>query len=125
MTRMKKVLLLGTMVLTIGATTATAFAAAPVTTTGSIDAASLEELKAQRLELKKEILSDRVESGLITQDQADEFITQMEERQAVCDGTGSAGMGRRLGAGMGGNGQGRGQGQGFGMGGCGNFNQTE
>ncbi len=113
MTRIKKIVLLSTMVLTVSAASATAFAASPATTAGGVDAASLEQIKAERLELRKEILADRVDAGLLTQEHADEFITQMEERQAVCDGTGTARAGRGMGAGfgLGSNGQG-GKGQG-------------
>ena len=122
MTKFKKIILLSTMVLTVGAASVTVFAATPAATSGGIDTAKLEELKAERLELRKEILTDRVDAGIITQDQANTIIDQIEAKQAVCDGTGTYGLGRRMGAGFGngqslGNGQGRG-GQGLGIGGC-------
>lgn len=124
MTRLKKVILLGTMVLAVGATSATAFAAS--TTTDAIGVTNLDELKAQRLELKKETLADRVEDGIMTQEQADAILTQIEANQVVCDGTGSNRTGQMMGAGFGGNGQGgRGQGQGQGQGFCGNCTQTQ
>jgi len=119
MTKMKKMILLGAMVLMMGATTVTAFAATSTTSDG-ISITNLDELKAQRLELRKEILAEKVEAGLITQEQADAMIVQMEKNQAICDGTGGNGTGRMMGngAGMmgrgsGANGQGgRGLGQG-------------
>lgn len=115
MTRFKKILLPAVMVLSLGATTVTAFAASPATPSG-LDASSLQEIKAQRLELKKEILADRVEAGLLTQEQADEITAQIQERQATCDGTGSDRIGQMMGAGFGSNGQGKGQGLGQGNG---------
>lgn len=123
MTKLRKIVLLSTMVLTIGAASVTSFAAtAPVTGTNGIDPDKLEQWQAERLELRKEILQDRVDAGLITQEQADAVIEQMIERQAVCDGTGAYGLGRMgngngLGRGYG-QGLGQGYGPGYGMGGC-------
>lgn len=105
MTKLKKTILLGAMVLMMGATTVTSFAASSTTSEG-ISITNLEELKAQRLELRKEILAERVEAGLITQEQADAMIVQMENNQSICDGTGGYGTGRMMGGGFGANGQG-------------------
>ena len=120
MTRLKKLVLLGTMVLTVGAASVTSFAAtAPATTAGGIDPAKLAEWQADRLELRKEFLQQRVDAGLITQEQADAAIAQMKEMQALCNGTGVYnGAGRMMGSGFGANGQGRGYGPGCGAGGC-------
>ncbi len=62
----------------------------------------LAEFKDGILELRKDQLSDRVADGSMTQAQADKTITAIEENQAVCDGTGSAGVGRGFGLGCGG-----------------------
>ncbi len=128
MTKLKKMILLGAMVLMMGATTVTAFAASSTTPDG-ISITNLDELKAQRLELRKEILAEKVEAGLLTQEQADAMIVQMEKNQTICDGTGGYGTGRMMGngsgmmgGGFGNNGQG---GRGLGQGSCLNLNQTQ
>lgn len=83
------------------------------------EAGKLEEFKAQMLEQKKAILDQRVKDGRLTQEQADEIYNSMKNNQAACDGTGSAGMGKRSGAGFGqGNGMGKGQGGRGGAGSC-------
>ena len=61
----------------------------------------LAEFKDGVLELRKDQLSDRVADGSMTQAQADEVLAAIEENQAVCDGTGSAGVGRGFGLGCG------------------------
>lgn len=118
MTRFKKAIMIGVTVITMGAATVSSFAAA--STTGGIGTQSLDELKAQRLELMKDRLEDRVEAGILTQAQADAMIERMEANQALCDGTGGYGTGRMMGGygnGMMGNGYGaRGQGYGGGLG---------
>lgn len=112
MTRFRKTIMIGVMVITMGAATVSSFAAASAA--GSANAPNLDELKAQRLELMKDRLEDRVEAGIITQAQADAMIERMEANQALCDGTGRM-MGN--GSGMMGNGSGvRGQGYGGGLG---------
>jgi hypothetical protein len=86
------------------------------------DADKLEEFQAQMLEQKKAILDQRVKDGKLTQAQADEIYKAIKDNQATCDGTGSAGIGKKYGAGFGqGNGMGKGQGSctGTGMGGNG------
>ncbi|MCR4436049.1 MAG: DUF2680 domain-containing protein [Clostridiales bacterium] len=75
------------------------------------DAGKLEEFKAQMLEQKKAVLDQRVQEGKLTQEQADAIYNSIKNNQAACDGTGSAGIGKKCGAGFGsGNGMGRGQG---------------
>ncbi len=155
MTKLKKVLAIGTMVLTIGATSITAFAASQYNTpaealagltgktvesvraersetgktygTIASENGKLEEFKAEMLQIKKDALAKRVEDGIMTQEKADEIIAAIEENQANCDGTRPAKMGQKMGAGFGGmNGKGQGKGQGRGRGGCGlGFGQVE
>lgn len=79
------------------------------------DAGKLDEFKVQILEQKKSVLDQRVENGTLTQAQADEVYNAVKDNQAVCDGTGSAGIGRKYGAGFG-QGSGIGSGQGMGRG---------
>ncbi|MEI6602905.1 MAG: DUF2680 domain-containing protein, partial [Clostridia bacterium] len=145
MTSMKKILFTGAVLVAIGATSITAFAAsvyntpaeavagltgktvAQVTeerqTTGKTygtiakDAGKLDAFKKANLQTKKDILAARVAAGTLTQAKADEIIKALEANQATCDGTGSAKIGQSMGAGFG-RGQGRGQGGGQG-GGCG------
>lgn len=82
------------------------------TTYGAIakDAGKLDEFKAQMLEQKKLILDQRVEKGILTQDQADQIFATMESNLANCDATGKAGIGQKNGLGFG-SGMGRGMGQ--------------
>ena len=68
----------------------------------------LDEFKQEILEQKKEILQERVADGRLTQEQADEILFNLETNQANCDGTG-------LGSGMM-NGYRNGNGNGFGNG---------
>ncbi len=80
------------------------------------EAGKLEEFKNEMLDNKEKILNDKVENNLISQEQADEILDTIKERQAVCDGTGF-GQGNGTGNGSGRrNGVGRGQGSGFGNG---------
>lgn len=121
MTKFRKAIMIGVMLITMGATTMSSFAAVPAT--GVTGTPSLDELKAQRLELMKDRLEDRVEAGVITQAQADAMIARMKEYQALCDGTGGNGAGWMMGGGRGmmGNGYrsgGQGYGGGLGQTGC-------
>lgn len=85
----------------------------------------LEAFQAEVLKMKKDWLEEKVLSGTITRERADEIIKALGEKQANCDGTGMAGAGRQMGAGFGkmnGNGQRLGggfNGCGGGYGGCG------
>lgn len=142
MTNLKKLAVLGAVVLTIGATSVTAFAvsaftpaeiAANVTgktieevtnekfqngiTYGEVanNYGSLEEFQAAMLENKIAILSERVAQGTMTQEEADEIIEALKANQATCDGTGEARIGQSFGAAFGGM-MGNGQGQGMGLG---------
>jgi Spy/CpxP family protein refolding chaperone len=79
------------------------------------DAGKLDEFKQKMLELKRERLNDKVKDGTLTQEQADDFLNTMEERQEFCNGTQER-MGKSIGAGFGGMmGNGHGQGN-FGRG---------
>ncbi len=146
MKNFKRLIMAGAIVTMVGAASVTAFAASSYNTPaeaaagltgrtaedvtaeryetgksyGTIakDAGKLEEFQDEMLQMKKDILADRVEAGLITQERADEIIAALENNQSVCDGTGSFGTGQRMGAGFGsknGSGQGYGQGNGQGM----------
>lgn len=87
----------------------------------------LEEFQKANLENKKAILQQRVEEGIITQEQADEIIKAMEDGCTLEPGTHMLGREYNLGFGRGnekgsgygrgygkGNGKGNGQGRGFG-----------
>lgn len=52
------------------------------------EAGKLDEFKSEMLDTKEEILNENVANGTISQEEADEILNAMEERQAVCDGTG-------------------------------------
>ncbi|XCH79154.1 MAG: DUF2680 domain-containing protein [Candidatus Dehalobacter alkaniphilus] len=90
----------------------------------ALEAGKLDEFKTQMLEQKKAVLDQRVKDGTLTQQQADQILTRIKNNQAVCDGTGSAGIGsagigRGAGAGTGfGQGKGMGSGRGSGTGSC-------
>ena len=73
------------------------------TTYGTIaqEAGKLEEFKTETLVLKKSMLDQRVKDGNMTQEQADAMYESMKTNQATCDGTGSAGMGQKNGMGRG------------------------
>ena len=148
MTKFKKISTIGVMLLVIGATSITAFAAskynspaeaaagltgktvesviAERTETGNSygaiasEAGKLEEFKNEMLEIKKDALAEKVAAGKLTQEEADKIIAAIEENQATCDGTGSARIGQKMGAGFGGgNCNGQGNGQGRSQGGAG------
>lgn len=141
MTNFKKFAVIGAIVLAAAATSLTAFAAsaynspaeaaagltgqttesviAQKSETGSTygaiaaEAGVLDAFKAEMLEMKKDILAEKVAAGTLTQEEADEIIAAIEEHQATCDGSGSGRIGREAGAGFGGmNGSGQGKGQG-------------
>lgn len=86
-------------------------------TYGSIakEVGKLDEFKAETLEQKKAILDQRVTDGNLIQEQADAIYNAIVTNQATCDGTGSAAIGKSMGAGFG-QGQGMGLGNGQGMG---------
>ncbi len=147
MKKIKNLALVGAMVLAVGATTVTAFAASNYATpaeitaelTGrtiedvraerlesgntygkmAIDAGKSNEFKSQMLENKKAVLRERVTEGRLTQEEADEILAALEENQTTCDETGSSETGKTLGAGFGGM-MHNGQGKGLGNGQNGN-----
>ncbi|MCX7842114.1 MAG: YckD family protein [Clostridia bacterium] len=61
----------------------------------------LDEFKAKMLEQKKAILDQRVAEGKLTREKADEIYAKIKENMASCDGTGSAGIGKKYGASFG------------------------
>jgi hypothetical protein len=83
----------------------------------ALEAGKLDEFKTQMLDQKKAVLDQRVKDGTLTQQQSDQILTRIKNNQAVCDGTGSAGIGRGAGAGFG-QGKGMGSGRGSGTGSC-------
>ncbi len=76
------------------------------------EAGQFEAFQSQMLSTKEAILEQRVANGQMTQAKADEILAAIKANQAVCDGTGSAQIGRKMGAGFGG---GMGMGQGLGL----------
>lgn len=95
----------------------------------ALESGVLEQFKADMLELKKERLEQKVDDGVLSQEEANTIVETIEERQVNCDGTGinkEDGLGLGLGNGQGtGNGQGVGNGQGTGNGqGAGNGQAT-
>lgn len=125
MNTIKKLIALGTVVVTIGVVSTAALASAysnPAeavagltgrtvenvvaervetgNTYGTIanEAGVLTEFQAQVLEMKKDRLGSRVEAGTMTQERADAIIDALEENQANCDGTGQARVGQNMGA---------------------------
>lgn len=152
MTKFKKAILIGAIVLGVGATSSTVFAAsiynnpaealAGITgkTVDSVlteryetgksfgaiadEAGKLDEYQKELLEMKKDVLTQRVESGDLTQEEADRIITAVEENQVYCNGDGyGRGRGGMMGYGYGGM-MGRGQGGGCGAWGGFGYNQT-
>lgn len=78
------------------------------------EAGKLDEFKAETLEQKKATLDQRVADGNLTQEQADTIYNSITTNQATCDGTGSAAIGKSMGAGFGqGQRMGLGKGQGI------------
>ena len=115
MTKLKRGLIISTMVLALGATSLTAFAASNTTAPAKNSAVCTDENKAERLQDKKDILAEKVKAGTMTQARADEILAAIEANQATCDGTGSAKIGQKYGAGFGGmRGEGKGSGEGRG-----------
>ncbi|MGE4352928.1 MAG: DUF2680 domain-containing protein [Oscillospiraceae bacterium] len=130
MKNFKKLIVVGAVVLALGATSITALAASGSGTPAEIvagltgqsvesviseraqsgetygaiadEAGVLEQFKAQMIEQKKAALAERVAAGTMTQERADEIIAAMEENQANCDGTCSGGTGAGMGTGFGG-----------------------
>ena len=124
MTKLKRGLIIGSVVLALGATSVTAFAANENPQPARNAAVCSAEDKAERLQNKKDFLAAKVQAGTMTQEKADEITAALDAAQETCDGTGSAKIGQKLGAGFGGmngkgqgnNGEHRGQGDGQGLG---------
>lgn len=138
-------MIVGTAMLTIGATSISAFAASTYrspaeivagltdktvetvtqekTETGKTYGALanengvLDEFKSEMLEQKKNRLNEKVAEGTMTQERSDTILAAIEENQANCDGSGNGrgATGERLGAGFGA-GNGAGNGSGAGKG---------
>ena len=145
MTSAKKILSIGAVILAMGVTSISVFAASGYNTPAEIvagltgkttkqviqerqetgktygamadEAGKLEAFKKENLQIKKDILDKRVAAGTLTQAKADEILKAIEANQAICTGTGSAKIGQKFGAGFGnGNGMRNGNGQGLGRG---------
>lgn len=82
----------------------------------AVDAGTLEEFQDNMLKYRKQIIDERVEQGLMTQEEADAWLEAYQERIEYCTEAGVGGPG--YGCGGAGIGFGRGgfQGQGFGRG---------
>lgn len=77
----------------------------------------LAQFKEKSLEMKKEILNERVAEGSITQERANEIIDSIESNLENCDGSGVREHAQNKGSGFGGfNGNGKANGQGNGLG---------
>ena len=137
MTKFKKAILIGAVVLGVGATSSTVLAASiynnPVEALAGItgksvenvlveryetgksygeiadEAGKLDEFQKELLEMKKDALAQRVKSGAMSQEEADRMITSMEQNQAYCYGDGYGRGQGMMGSGYGGM-MGRGQG---------------
>ncbi|AGA69046.1 Protein of unknown function (DUF2680) [Desulfitobacterium dichloroeliminans LMG P-21439] len=152
MTKFKKALLIGAIVLGVGATSSTVLAASiynnPAEALAGItgktvegvlveqyetgksfgaiadEAGKLDEYQKELLEIKKDVVTQRVEAGDLTQEEADRIITSVEENQGYCNGDGfGRGRGGMMGNGYGGM-MGRGQGGGCGAWGGFGYNQA-
>ena len=119
MTKMKKLLIVGVVVLTVAVTAITSFAASEYnspaealaaltgkteeqliqerqesgTTFGAIaeENGVLDAFKAEVLQIRKDRIEAKVADGTLTREKADEIIKAIEDRMADCDGTGSSG----------------------------------
>lgn len=138
MKKSRKLTIIAAVVLVVGATSVTGFAAsayqgpaeavAGITgqtvesviaekqetnkTYGKIaeEAGKLDEFKSEAMEIKKDRINARVAEGKITQERADEVIKNIEEHQVNCDGTAPERLGQKEGIGFGMNANGDGQG---------------
>lgn len=129
MAKMKKIAMIGAVLLIISAVSVTAYAAsdyktpaeaaAGVTgrtvedvtnerqntgkTYGEIanEAGKTEEFRNQMIEMKKSALAQKVADGKLTQERADEILKAIEEHSADCDGSEQARIGMNQGIGFG------------------------
>lgn len=146
MKKFKKAIIIGAIVLGVGASSSTVLAASaynnPVEALSGItgktvesvlteqyetgkslgvmanEAGKLDEFQKELLEIRKDVLAQRVEAGNLTQQQADQMITSMEGNQAYCYGDGYGGGRGMMGAGYDGR-------LGHGRGGCGGFGYSQ
>lgn len=146
MKNMKIIMVVGVMALALGAQSMVALASeaykTPAEAAAGVTGKTLEQVMAQRYDedksygaiaqeagareafqkemqaMRESRIKEKVAAGVITQEEADEFLARISSHQADCDGTGSQQrLGQSMGLGMGGQrGQGRGEGQGRGMG---------
>ena len=58
------------------------------------EAGMLEEFESEMLQIRKNILTEKVENGTLTQNEADEILRRFEENSENCDGTGSDRLGQ-------------------------------
>ncbi len=65
------------------------------------EAGVLEEFRAGMWELKAAVIANRVETGKLTQERADEITQAMLDKHALCDGTGYLGDAPQYGVGYG------------------------
>jgi hypothetical protein len=138
MTKLMKMITVGTMVLAISATGMTAFADSPYKTpaeavgglTGSTvesviakkietgktygtlakEAGELNAFKTESFAIKKANLEAQVEAGTLTREKADAIIKEIEVNQVNCDGSDAAKIGQKTGAKFGSEGKGLGNG---------------
>ena len=111
MMNLKKFWVACTAVLMLMGLSVTAYAAET-----SANNAALEEGKAIRLERMEERLEALVSAGSLTQEQVDDMLAAMIQRQENCDGTGCGNQGQCDGTGAGFCGGNSDRGQGCGMG---------
>ena len=99
----KMILVLGAVLLLIGASTITALAAPGFGAQCSLagDYENAAEFQEAMLARKQAILDERVAAGTMTQAEADEIMDAIEENMATCDGSGSGRIGAGMGAGFG------------------------
>ncbi|HOD92889.1 MAG TPA: hypothetical protein PLT91_02730 [Clostridia bacterium] len=127
MTKIKRIMVIGLVILSLGAvaiagvaateykTPAEAYSALNGVTTEeayalrkstgktfgmlALEAGKSEEFKSIILQMKKDKINESVVSGEITQEEADALLAKLEANMANCDGTGMQGTGIGLGLG--------------------------
>ncbi len=52
------------------------------------DEEKLEDFKNEMRQYKKDIVKDKVKDGIITKEEGDKFLAEIEKHQEFCDGTG-------------------------------------
>ena len=140
MKNFREIVTIGGLVLALGATSITGFAATTNKTPAEVlagltgktveslisekqetnktygqiaaEVGKLDEFKQVNMEMKKANLKNQVEEGRISQEKADQIIKEIEENQSNCDGTGNEKVGQKQGGRFGSNGIGQGLGKG-------------